>query len=153
VVAVAAPLLVAGCADDGARWQKLTAQAWAERDAMNQSHMDGELRLNEAPFRFRTCTPGGGAFRGVELEGADGARLRLVAEDDGRGSVIQLRTDAEPRSIRACGKIALEPSRPTSDARGLRGVARLDCTSGALRVTGSVSFNCVGARGNGEEER
>jgi hypothetical protein len=153
VVAVAAPLLLAGCADEGARWQTLTAQAWAEREAMNQSHMEGELRLNEAPFRLRTCTPGDGAFRGVELEGADGDRLRLVTEDDGRGSVIHLRTGAEPRSIRACGKIALEPSRPTTDARGSRGVARLDCASGALRVTGSVSFNGVGARRQGEEER
>jgi hypothetical protein len=100
--------------------------------------------VNDAPFPFAGCAAGEPAgFHGVELQGADGGRFRLVHEVDDTWTVLDLPTGGEPVAMKSCGRIAVDAT-PWLGEGTARGVARLECATGAVRLSGSVSFVCRG---------
>jgi hypothetical protein len=116
----------------------------AQAQQAAQSRIDGSLSVNAAPFSPTHCMSGQLAgFNGVDVLGVDGSRLRLVQEVDGSSTVIQMGTGATPVTMKACGKIDVQPSNITiNGVRVMRGTAQLDCTSGQLHVAGNVSLQC-----------
>jgi hypothetical protein len=136
------------CWPGNSEWGQENAAAQAAIRDINRSSMEGALRVDDAPFPFDYCLSGDAVgLQGVELEGTDGSRLRLVQEADGTGTVIRMPTGAAPVTMKSCGTVAVERLREGQDGRyAFRGVARVDCASGASRVAGSVSFRCGVAR-------
>jgi len=109
-----------------------------------ESHVDGPISVNAAPFSPSRCLSGQLAgFSGVDVLGIDGSRLRLVQEADGSGTVVQTGMGATPVTMKGCGRIEVRPTGAMVDGvRVVRGTAQLDCTAGDLHVAGDVTFQC-----------
>jgi hypothetical protein len=141
-IALAAPLFTAACFSMP-NMPDVNAQV-AAAHAAAQWKFEGPLTVNSAAVSVTHCTSGQlMGFNGVDVLTIDGSRLRLVQEVDGSGTVIRLGTGANPVTMKACGKIDVQPSNVSvNGVRVLRGSAQLDCTSDGLHVAGNVTFQC-----------
>jgi hypothetical protein len=135
---------VAGCMPDvSGQIAQANAMA-AQAQAAAQSRVDGALTVNSSPYSVTHCLSGQlSGFNGVDVLGVDGSRVRLVEEVDGSETVIQMGTGATPVTMKACGKIDVQPANVVvNGVRVVRGTAQMDCTSGELHVAGNVTFQC-----------
>jgi hypothetical protein len=106
----------------------------------------GELVLDQVPISPTGCRSGEHyGYRGVELDAADGSRLRLVAQPDGSVEAFWFPPGGRLGDhLGACG--AMETERQPARVNGVHGVdghAELACASGTHALVGALRFdNC-----------
>ena len=85
-------------------------------------------------------------FEGVQLEGADGRRVRLHVQPDGKAEVIVMQAgQTTGTSLGACAEVAFERTGLTiNDVVALEGGGQVACTGGEVSVEGEVAVsNCA----------
>lgn len=107
--------------------------------------IEGDVTIDGAPFSIEGCESGErNGFAGVDLDGSDGRRLRVVQTPSGAPTVFLFTGEAVGTELGSCGSLTLVYQNSTiNNIRNVKGHARLDCASGEHQVKGSVTFeNC-----------
>jgi hypothetical protein len=111
---------------------------------MARSRVLGTVEVDGASFQVTTCHSGDPhGFFGVDLDGSDRRRLRLVSEIDGTTTLVLFEANAEAgQSVKGCAKGKFEATgMEINGVRVVAGVARLACTT-PVSVAGEVTFRC-----------
>lgn len=106
------------------------------------------LTVNGAHFDALDCSSGVPmGYSGVELEGADGTRLRLVSENGSGKAIVHVFAPgaiAATATLNDCG--TLEITQQNSEINGVKnvkGAATLSCSDGTHTIAGDATFeNC-----------
>jgi hypothetical protein len=105
------------------------------------------MEVNGEKVTFGSCRNGAVyGFRGVELSGSNGIRLRLGLLPTGAAGVIVMpkgETVGKELGVE-CGTLQLSDQNSTvNDVKNVQGKAVLDCEGHGFKVKGEVSFeNC-----------
>jgi hypothetical protein len=99
--------------------------------------IESALIVNGARFAAVKCTSGNPQFTGIDMVDANGAKLRLVAELDGRTTAIVFAKNAKVGTwLSDCGDLSFDYG------TALRGNTKLECGDAATTVSGWARFRC-----------
>jgi hypothetical protein len=108
--------------------------------------LDSDMTIDGAKLEPTSCRSGAVfGFRGVELTGKSGVRLRLAATETGEANLVVIPAGAAVgHELGHCGSFELADQNSTiNDVKNVKGKATLDCTTEGTTVKGRVSFaNC-----------
>jgi hypothetical protein len=109
--------------------------------------LGGSVEVNGEKVTFGSCRSGAVyGFRGVELSGSNGMRLRLGLIPTGAAGVIVMPKGADVGKDLgvACGTLTLSDQNSTvNGVKNVEGKAVLDCEAEGFKLKGEVSFkNC-----------
>jgi hypothetical protein len=107
--------------------------------------ISGDLELNGKRLVIDSCRNGKiYNFRGVELVGQDGTRLRIAATQTGEGDVAVLPPGGTGKQVGPCGRFEIsDQNSEINDVKNVEGSATLDCKLGDVTIKGTVTFgNC-----------
>ncbi len=109
--------------------------------------LSGNVEVNGEKVGFNSCRNGlVYGFRGVELSGSNGMKLRLGHSPTGEmGVIVFAKGESVGKELRVpCGSLSLSDQNSTvNDVKNIQGKAVLDCTAEGYTLKGEVSFeNC-----------
>jgi len=109
--------------------------------------LGGSIEINGEKVTFGACRSGAVyGFRGVELTGSNGMRLRLGVLPTGAAGVIVMPKGADVGKELdvPCGSLVLSDQHSTiNDVKNVEGKAVLDCEADGFKVKGEITFeNC-----------
>jgi hypothetical protein len=110
------------------------------------SKVEGSLEVDGAPFAIDECRSGQAlGFNGIQLNGKDGRRVRMLAMADGTTNVALFGKDAAVGDqLGQCGTLAVKAQNSRINSiNNLEGSAHLDCAAFGHSVVGKIKFeNC-----------
>jgi hypothetical protein len=108
--------------------------------------LGGDVSVNGRALEPTSCRSGAVyGFRGVEVTGKSGVRLRVAATETGNGHVVVMPAgSAVGQDLGACGPFQVDDQNSTiNGVKNVEGKATLDCAVDEAQVKGSLSFqNC-----------
>jgi hypothetical protein len=109
--------------------------------------LSGSVEINGEKLQVESCRNGVvHGFRGVELTGTSGVRLRIAATPSGEAEVFVIDAGATvgKQVPGKCGALQISDQNSTiNDVKNVEGKATLDCTADGFTVKGEISFeNC-----------
>jgi hypothetical protein len=109
--------------------------------------LSGTVEINGEKVGFNSCRNGAvHGFRGVELSGSNGMKLRLGLTPTGHMGVIVFDKGATTgKELTAtCGSLSISDQNSTvNNVKNIQGKASLDCDTDGYKIKGDVSFeNC-----------
>ena len=114
---------------------------------MCSNKLSGSVEINGEKVTFGSCRNGAvHGFRGVELAGSNGMRLRVGVLPTGAAGVIVMPKGATVGTELgvACGSLTISDQNSTvNDVKNVEGKAVLECEANGFKIKGTVSFeNC-----------
>ena len=108
--------------------------------------LKADLNVDDAKFELSGCRSGQVyGFRGVELKGKSGGKIRLVAGASGEAKAFFMASGTKTAiDMGKCGPFSVNSQKSTiNGVTNVEGKATLDCKGGGHTVKGTVSFsNC-----------
>jgi hypothetical protein len=109
--------------------------------------LSGSVEVNGEKIAFNSCRNGAVyGFRGVELSGSNGMRLRLGLLPTGAvGVIVMPKGESVGKELGVeCGTLNISDQNSTvNDVKNVHGKAILQCESQGYKLKGEVSFeNC-----------
>jgi hypothetical protein len=108
--------------------------------------LGGDLSVDGEKLELDSCRNGAVyGFRGVEVTGTSGVRVRVAATQTGEAYVVVMPKGASVGAeLGACGSFQIADQKSTvNDVKNVQGTASLDCTARGVAVVGRFTFeNC-----------
>jgi hypothetical protein len=111
-----------------------------------KSEVSSEIFVDGAKFDASECRSGQAfGFSGIQLEHADGRRLRMIARADGSMELAVFPAGSDKGELFGeCGTIVMEAQNSKINGiKNLEGTAQLACVKDGREIRGTVRFkNC-----------
>jgi hypothetical protein len=108
--------------------------------------LGGDVTVDGQKLEVSSCRSGAVyGFRGVEVTGKSGLRLRVASTQTGEANVVVMQPGAAVGTdLGPCGSFEISDQHSTiNDVKNVAGKAKLDCVADGVTVKGSLTFeNC-----------
>jgi hypothetical protein len=108
--------------------------------------LDGDVTIDGQRLEPSSCRSGAVfGYRGVEVTGKSGQRLRVAATQTGEANVVVMPAGAAlGKDLGRCGSFVVNDQHSTiNSVKNVEGTATLDCSADGVTVKGSLRFaNC-----------